>query len=141
ADALSLSDLFERLGITIGEMASQAPVRFGGPVETGRGFVLHSSEYHVEEATLRVDGGVSMTATLDILHAMAAGRGPERAIVALGYAGWAAGQLEGEIKANGWLYCPPDGELLFGENNAQKWERALAKIGVDPGVLSPGGRA
>lgn len=142
ADDLKLSDLFSKLGIPVGNIAAKAPVHYGGPVETGRGFVLHSSDYHSDEATMHVDDGTSMTATLDILHAMAGNRGPNRAIVALGYAGWAPGQLEAELQANGWLACPPDEELLFGEDDTRKWDRALAKIGVHPAMLSAtGGRA
>ncbi len=117
-------------------------MHFGGPVETGRGFVLHSSDYDSGESTLQVDPATSMTATIDILHAMAESRGPSRAIVALGYAGWAPGQLEAEMRANGWLACPPDEELLFGDDEDGKWDQALAKIGVSPGMLSSlGGHA
>jgi putative transcriptional regulator len=142
ADNLKLKDLFEKLGIPIGEPMALRPVHYGGPVETGRGFVLHSADYSSGEATLKVDATTSMTATVDILHAMAGNSGPNRAIVALGYAGWAPGQLEAEMRANGWLACPPDEELLFGEDEATKWDRALAKIGVHPGMLSTfGGHA
>lgn len=142
ADDLKLKDLFEKLGIPIGEPMAGIPVHFGGPVETGRGFVLHSADYESGESTLQVDAATSMTATIDILHAMAESRGPSRAIVALGYAGWAPGQLEAEMRANGWLACPPDEELLFGDDEEGKWDRALAKIGVHPGTLSSlGGHA
>ncbi len=142
AENLTLKDLFEKLEIPIGEPMAATPVHYGGPVETGRGFVLHSSDYSSGEATLTVDTATSMTATIDILHAMAESRGPERAIVALGYAGWAPGQLEEEMRANGWLSCLPDSELLFGDDPDSKWDRALAKIGVHPGSLSSfGGHA
>jgi putative transcriptional regulator len=108
----------------------------------GRGFVLHSSDYHSDDATMQVDDATSMTATLDILHAMATDRGPDRAIIALGYAGWAPGQLEAELQANGWLACPADEGLLFGADEGGKWDQALAKLGVHPAMLSPtGGRA
>ncbi|MEM7239247.1 MAG: YqgE/AlgH family protein, partial [Pseudomonadota bacterium] len=116
-------------------------VRFGGPVETGRGFVLHSSDYYAPEATLRVDDTTSMTATLEILHLMAAGHGPRERMVALGYAGWSAGQLESELQANGWLLCDPDRGLLFDGDNLDKWDRAMAKLGIDPKLLSTGGTA
>ena len=139
AENLRLKDLFLKLGIPIDDSLALEPVHYGGPVETGRGFVLHSADYHVPEATLRVDEKTSMTATIDILHAMAKGAGPSRAIVALGYAGWAPGQLEAEMQMNGWLACPPDEELLFGPGDEAKWERALKKIGVDPGLLSATG--
>jgi len=141
AESLTLKDLFGRLGIPIRSEIGLEPVRFGGPVETGRGFVLHSADYYAEDATLRVDDGTSMTATLDILHAMAESRGPERAMVALGYAGWAPGQLEGELQRNGWLFCPADAELLFGDDDDAKWSRALAKIGVSASHLTTGGSA
>ena len=142
ADDLKLKDLFGRLGIPIGSGIARKPVHYGGPVEMGRGFVLHSSDYHSDEATMQVDDGTSMTATLDILHAMATDRGPDRAIIALGYAGWAPGQLEAELQANGWLACPADEGLLFGTDEDSKWDKALAKIGVHPAMLSStGGRA
>ena len=111
-------------------------VHVGGPVETGRGFVLHSSDYYAADSTLAIDDTVSLTATVDILKAIAAGRGPGRAILALGYAGWRAGQLESEISANGWLHCPADPDLVFGSAIEEKYPRALRKIGIDPGMLS-----
>lgn len=141
AETLALKDLFERLDIPITGPAAAEPVRFGGPVETGRGFVLHSADYGADKTTLRVDDDVSMTATVDILHAMARGEGPERALVALGYAGWSPGQLEGELQANGWLVCDADTELVFDAANETKWTRAMRKIGVDPSLLSSGGSA
>jgi putative transcriptional regulator len=110
-------------------------VHMGGPVETGRGFVLHSADYFAADSTLPIDDGVSLTATVDILKAIASGRGPSRAILALGYAGWRPGQLESEIQANGWLHCPADPDLLFDRNLEQKYERAMSKIGIDPSHL------
>ncbi|HSF93779.1 MAG TPA: YqgE/AlgH family protein [Thermohalobaculum sp.] len=142
ADGLKLKDLFNRLGIPVGPAIGGNAVHYGGPVDPVRGFVLHSSDYHSEDATLRVDAEISMTATMDILNAMAARSGPEQAIVALGYAGWAPGQLEAELQQNGWLSCPADADLLFGSDEDSKWDRALAKIGVHPAMLSTtGGRA
>jgi putative transcriptional regulator len=110
-------------------------VHVGGPVETGRGFVLHSSDYYAADSTLAIDEGVSLTATIDILKAIAVGKGPDKAILALGYAGWRAGQLESEIAANGWLHCPADLDLLFDRNLEQKYERAMSRIGIDPSHL------
>lgn len=110
-------------------------VHVGGPVETGRGFVLHSSDYFAADSTLSIDDGVSLTATVDILKAIASGKGPGRAILALGYAGWRPGQLESEIQANGWLHCPPDIDLLFDRDLDQKYDRAMSKIGIDPSHL------
>ena len=141
AEELVWSDLFEKLDIPIGKVNGPRPVHFGGPVETARGFVLHSSDYHAEDATMTVDDTTSMTATLDILHAIAMGVGPDSAIVALGYAGWAPGQLESELQVNGWLTCDPDEELLFGEANDAKWDHAMAKLGIDPALLGAGGHA
>ncbi len=141
AESLALKDLFERLSIPVTSAIAGQRVRFGGPVETARGFVLHSSDYSADDASLAVDADTAMTATLDILHAMAAGEGPKRAMVALGYSGWGPGQLEREMQRNGWLYAPPDPDILFGADNATKWERALAKIGVDPALLLAGGSA
>ena len=108
----------------------------GGPVETGRGFVLHSSDFFIENSTLPIDEGICLTATLDILKAIANGNGPHDAILALGYAGWAPGQLEQEIQENGWLHCAADPELIFGADTDGKYNKALAKIGIDLGMLS-----
>lgn len=140
APHISFSELLKQLGITPGnidvpEGLVDMDVHVGGPVETGRGFVLHSADYYVADSTLPIDDGVSLTATIDILKAIAGGKGPDRAILALGYAGWRAGQLESEIQANGWLHCPADADLLFDRDLDQKYERALSKIGIDPSHL------
>jgi putative transcriptional regulator len=116
--------------------AEDVKVLKGGPVETGRGFVLHSADYFIENSTLPIDEGVCLTATLDILKAIARGNGPVSAILALGYAGWAPGQLENEIQANGWLHCAADPELIFGNDIGGKYEKALRKIGIGLGQLS-----
>ena len=141
ADDLVWEDLFKKLDIPIGGAGAPNPVHYGGPVETGRGFVLHSSDYHATDATLNVDGVTSMTATLDVLQALGMGTGPDRAIVALGYSGWAPGQLESELQRNGWLLCDPDEKLLFGTDDEAKWDLALAKLGIDPTLLGAGGHA
>jgi putative transcriptional regulator len=122
--------------IKLPENAESMKVLKGGPVETGRGFVLHSSDFFIEDATLRIDDGICLTATVDILKAIAKGAGPKHAILALGYAGWAAGQLETEIQHNGWLHCDADADLIFGGDVEEKYLRALAKIGINPGMLS-----
>ena len=111
-------------------------VHRGGPVETGRGFVLHSADFFLEDATLPIADSVCLTATLEILRAVADGRGPHRALLALGYAGWAPGQLEDEIGSNGWLHSPADTALLFDDDVEAKYEKALAKIGVQQAMLS-----
>jgi putative transcriptional regulator len=119
-----------------GRAKEEIRVHRGGPVETGRGFVLHSSDFFLENATLPIADGVCLTATLEILRAIAEGRGPKKALLALGYAGWAPGQLEFEIQANGWLHSEADGSILFDEDVDSKYDRALAKIGVHPAMLS-----
>ena len=121
--------------IKLPETAESMKVLRGGPVDTGRGFVLHSSDFFIEKATLRIDDGICLTATVDILKAIAHGSGPRHAILALGYAGWAPGQLENEIQGNGWLHCDADPDLVFGDVD-EKYARALRKIGIDPGMLS-----
>jgi putative transcriptional regulator len=108
----------------------------GGPVESERGFVLHSADFVIENSTLPIDDGICLTATLDILKAIAKGDGPQNAILALGYAGWAPGQLENEIQENGWLHCAADSELIFGSDIDRKYTKALKKIGVELGQLS-----
>lgn len=129
----SMTELVKQLGID-GPGFGRARVHFGGPVEAGRGFVLHSTDY-TEQGTLVV-GGVGLTATLDILRAIGRGEGPQRRFFALGYAGWGPGQLDAEIQANGWLTVPSDEAILFDDGNDDKWKRAIAKLGVDPFALS-----
>jgi len=141
AEDLVWEDLFDKLEIPLKSEIGPRPVHYGGPVETGRGFVLHSPDYHSDEATLSVDAETSMTTTVDVLQALASGDGPGRAIVTLGYAGWAPGQLESELQANGWLLCAADSDLVFGDEIEGKWDRALKKIGVDPALLGAGGHA
>ena len=135
ADQMTFPDLLEQLNIPCGASDDSIQVHFGGPVESGRGFVLHSPDY-MHDGTLLVDGGIALTATVDILRAIADGAGPEHTMLALGYAGWGAGQLDMEIKSNGWLSVPADDELVFGRDLENKWEHAMAKIGIDPRMLS-----
>src|ERR1700676_952428 len=116
--------------------AGEVKVLKGGPVEPGRGFVLHSSDFFIENSTLPIDDGICLTATLDVLKAIAKGDGPGNALLALGYAGWAPGQLETEIQDNGWLHCSADPDLIFGPDIGNKYERALKKLGVHVGMLS-----
>jgi putative transcriptional regulator len=139
APGVTFRELMEQLKIEIGPRAQSQDIHYGGPVEMGRGFVLHSAEFHVDDATLRVDEGVSLTATLDVLRAMAEGKGPRRALIALGYSGWGPSQLEAELQRNGWLTCDADEEILFSRDDSAKWQKALAKIGVDPSLLSATG--
>jgi putative transcriptional regulator len=134
-DNLTFPDLLEQLGIPSGNLDQEIKVHFGGPVESSRGFVLHSRDY-VRDATLVVDSDVALTATVDILRAIASGGGPRLCMLALGYAGWGPGQLDSEIKANGWLHVPPDEDLLFGADMNGKWQSAMAKLGIDPRMLA-----
>lgn len=134
-DSLTFPGLLEQLGIETSGLDDDLPIHFGGPVESSRGFVLHSADY-VQDSTLVIEHDVALTATIDVLRAIASGQGPRRRVMALGYAGWAPGQLDAEIQANGWLLVPPDQELLFDADNDTKWDRALAKLGIDLSLLS-----
>ena len=127
--------LLEQLNIASSPDTPHLPVHFGGPVETGRGFVLHSSDY-VREGSVPIEANIALSATVEILQAIADGGGPERLLMALGYSGWGAGQLENEMKANGWLTVPADEDILFNTDHDSKWERALAKIGISVELLS-----
>ncbi|MFM1815682.1 MAG: hypothetical protein RLZ98_2377 [Pseudomonadota bacterium] len=138
APELSVADLLQQLEIEAVEDDPELHamhVNIGGPVETGRGFVLHSADYVSADSTLRINDNFCLTATLDILKSIAEGEGPERAILALGYSGWAPGQLEREIQTNGWLSCAADPELVFDEPIGARYELALSKLGVDPSHL------
>ncbi|MBX3485802.1 YqgE/AlgH family protein [Phenylobacterium sp.] len=141
-EGLTVPDLLERLEIGATAEMEDDPVLMGGPVEVGRGFVLHTDDYRAEHS-LDVEGGLALTATREVLEAMGGrGRRPRRSILALGYAGWGAGQLENELRHNVWLTCEADEELVFGDDHATKWARALAKLRIDPKFLSAeGGRA
>lgn len=137
APDLTFGQLLKQLDIPEPDDPSRAiRVHFGGPVEHVRGFVLHSTDYGGEGTTLHIDDRFGMTATLDILQAIARGEGPASSLLALGYAGWGPGQLEAEILRNGWLTCDASPDLVFSERNDLKWTRALATLGVDPRSLS-----
>ncbi|MGG6896553.1 MULTISPECIES: YqgE/AlgH family protein [Rhizobium] len=116
--------------------ARDFPIQTGGPVESGRGFVLHSDDY-LSDSSIPVSDDISLTATLDIVRAISKGSGPKRATMLLGYAGWGAGQLEAEISNNGWLNCPAKEELIFDRSLDNKYERALALMGINAAMLSP----
>jgi putative transcriptional regulator len=135
-DELTMGELLEQLDVADTPRPLPAPVYFGGPVETGRGFVLHGDDYRSPMATLAVTAELRMTATLDVLEEIGAGRGPARYLMMLGYAGWGPGQLEGEIAQNAWLTCPADAELMFATPDVDKWESALSRIGVPALALS-----
>lgn len=134
-DSVTFPDLLEQLGIKPLGLNDEIRVHFGGPVESGRGFLLHSAEF-VLEGTLVVDQAIALTASVDILKAIAEGGGPRQKLLALGYAGWGPGQLEQEIQANGWLHATADPEIVFDGQLDTKWTRAMAKLGVNPTSLS-----
>jgi putative transcriptional regulator len=133
--SITFDDLLKQLNIGPNKRNDEIRIHFGGPVEQGRGFVLHSSDY-LQSGSLRVDDHVALTATLDILKEMAAGGGPRKSLLALGYAGWGPGQLDAEIQANGWLSVSSDEALVFDADLDHKWERAIGKIGIDFSMLS-----
>lgn len=134
--ALRLPDLLDQLGVPCSITVPDRPVRAGGPMERDRGFVLHSDDYFLQDATVMVGGGVGLTATKEILEAMASTSAPRRSVLALGYAGWGPGQLENELRENSWLVCSPSDELVFDDQLERKWESAFALIGIDPARLS-----
>jgi putative transcriptional regulator len=133
---LRLRGVLEQVGVTVAPGVPERPVHFGGPVETARGFVLHSGDYRSRVTTLPVTDQFGMTATVDVLEDIGAGHGPVLSIVALGYAGWGAGQLEAELAQNGWLTVDATPDLVFGVPDAGKWEAALRGLGVDALALS-----
>ncbi|MEO9863322.1 MAG: YqgE/AlgH family protein [Yoonia sp.] len=130
------ANLLEQLEIEMAPTARKIRIHLGGPVEQSRGFVLHSTDYASEGGTIEVDDNISMTATMDVIEEIARGAGPTSAMMALGYAGWGPGQLEGEIGQNGWLTCDADDDIVFGRANDHKWTAALKGMGVDPLMLS-----
>ena len=134
-DSITFPDLLRQLNIDEASSTDQIRIHFGGPVESGRGFVLHSDDY-VQESTLVVNEGIALTAHIDVLRAIANDEGPRRSLLALGYAGWAPGQLDAEIQANGWLHVDPDDDLIFGGDLDKKWEQAINKLGIDLSVFS-----
>jgi len=134
-DGISFTHLLHQLDIEITQPARELTVHFGGPVESGRGFVLHSADYN-REGSMQVSDEVVLTATIDILRAVSEGRGPQNAILALGYAGWGPGQLDQEMQQNGWLHAPADNRILFDTDQDRKWERALASLGINLSMLS-----
>lgn len=133
--SLTFKDLLEQLDIETSATVPELVIHTGGPVEPGRGFVLHSADY-VQESTLVVSETLALTATVDILTALANGQGPLHHLLALGYAGWSAGQLEREIQENAWLTAEADDEIIFNTELEQKWPRAMAKLGVNVSMLS-----
>ena len=134
-ESVNFPELLDQLNIDSESANPEILVHFGGPVETGRGFVLHSADY-AQDATLVINEHFALTATVDILKSIANGEGPKKSILALGYAGWEPGQLDKEIQANGWLSLPADADLVFDVRPNTKWEKAMGKIGIDFNMLS-----
>ena len=135
--SITFRDLLAELKVDDAPAEASAPaIHFGGPVETGRGFVLHSTDY-VDPDSMPLAGTMALTATVDILKAIATGNGPRRHLLALGYAGWGPGQLDGELQENAWLSVEADPDLVFDAELDAKWERALAKLGISASLLSP----
>lgn len=133
--SLTFPELLEQIGVDEPPVRSDIRVHTGGPVESGRGFVLHSADY-LQEGTLVVDEDIGLTASVEILKAIAADEGPRHALLALGYSGWGSGQLESEIAANGWLHVRADETLVFAEDLERTWNAAVEKIGIDANMLS-----
>ncbi|WP_176085965.1 YqgE/AlgH family protein [Martelella sp. HB161492] len=139
---VSFSEVLAQVKLTDGLQAQGVPrhiadfkVQFGGPVEPGRGFVLHSDDYSCD-TSIPVSDDLCLTATLDVLRVIAEGRGPARAALYLGYASWGPGQLEAEIANNDWLTCPATDSIIFDDDFDSKYERALLAMGVEPSLLS-----
>ncbi len=136
ANTVKFRDLLKQLEIPVDEATQNVRVHVGGPVENARGFVLHTTDYRSETGTLDVAENIAMTGTMDVLEDIARGQGPKTSMLALGYAGWGPGQLEGEIARNGWLTCDSQDDILFGRANEHKWTAALKVLGIDPLLLS-----
>lgn len=134
-ESLDFTELLTQVGVDDITVTRDLPIHYGGPVETGRGFVLHSREYR-HEGTISVDDHIGLTASVDVLREVARGGGPDKCLLALGYAGWGSGQLEIEMQENGWLHVPADDDLIFSETIDDKWRSAILKIGIDPNMLS-----
>jgi putative transcriptional regulator len=141
-EGLSFRELMEKFEIAVTSDGGDTPILFGGPVNMGRGFVLHSADYNHDQATLPITAEISLTATTDILTAIAQGTGPMQSLLALGYAGWGEGQIEDEILANGWIHCDGDPSLIFSTPYEEMWETAIATLGADiSGLSTEAGRA
>lgn len=141
-EGLSFREMVAKLDVPVTADTPDPPILFGGPVGTGQGFVLHTAEYTSSQATMPVTSEISLTATIDILRAIAEGRGPLKSLFALGYAGWGPGQIEGELGSNGWIPCDADQRIVFGTDCDAKWKAALATLGADiTGLSSDAGRA
>lgn len=136
SDSIVFKELLEQVGVDDCVIQRDIPIHVGGPVETARGFVLHGDDYD-HEGTMAVDNGIGLTASIDILRDVAEGKGPKHCLLALGYSGWGAGQLEQEIQQNGWLTANADESLIFGAGlDEDRWRTAIKTLGIDPSMLS-----
>lgn len=135
SEDLTFPELLEQVGVEVKPETVSMPIHIGGPVEAGMGFVLHTNDYE-QANTIKVNDFISLTHTVEILKDIADGQGPRQAMLALGYAGWDAGQLDGEIQENSWLNVPADEALIFEGSQQDKWKRSIAKLGVDVSLLS-----
>jgi len=141
-EGLEFEELLHRYDLACGPQTPKIPIVFGGPVELNRGFFLHSADYGSDATTHAVTAEFSLTASVDILKAIAQGHGPKRSLLALGYAGWNEGQIESEILENGWIHCDADADLVFATRSDAMWQKAIAKLGVDlSGLTGSSGRA
>lgn len=136
---LNISDLLDQIGIDGRVRVADTPVLSGGPVDIDRGFVLHSADYFKPETSLKLSDTLSLTSTKDVLEALVSDDAPERAVLAVGYAGWGAGQLEDELADNAWLVVEADEALIFADDLDGKWATALCEMGIDPSALAHGG--
>jgi putative transcriptional regulator len=133
---LTYLELLDQLTLSVAEAVADRPVYAGGPMESGRGFVIHSEDFTLADGSRRIGGGLALTANIDILQVMAQGAGPKRSLVCLGYAGWSPNQLDQEMIGNVWLQVPATPALVFATPNDQKWPQALAALGIDVAMLS-----
>ena len=141
-EGLPFRDLMIKMDIPVTSATSTAPVLLGGPVDTGRGYILHSSERSSRPATAAITSEISLTPTVDMLRAISEGRGPTKWLLTLGYAGWEPGQIEDEIAHNGWIHCDADAALVFDADMDTKWEKAFGKLGAAlSGLSTEAGRA
>jgi putative transcriptional regulator len=131
---LHLSDVFEQMSLGYGEEQGRAPILAGGPVNTQRGFVLHPTG-GIWQSTLQITPDIALTASRDIIAAIANGKGPKEALFVLGYSGWGAGQLENELKENSWLTVPADLEILFNTPLEHRWHAAALRLGIDMNLM------
>ncbi|MCY4237939.1 MAG: YqgE/AlgH family protein [Rhodospirillaceae bacterium] len=136
SDSITFKELLEQVGVDNYDLQRDLPIHVGGPVEKARGFVLHGDDYE-HDGTMEVENGIGLTASVDILRDVALGSGPRNCLLALGYSGWGAGQLEQEIQQNGWLTAEADEALIFGAGTDEdRWRTAIQKLGIDPSMLS-----